>query len=331
MTNRPRSLPPASTTTRVTRSSNANNPPSGNLIAVHRTSTRTSRSNPTSTAITATTTSSSHAPSRSVTVISAGSHLAAQAEALAKMTLEMHLRCVSKQASRLERDLQALVQTTKDDAAFRAQHEARLQDMWKEILAVKAHAAQDRDTRHLADAECRTETTRVMDEMRAELTGVKTMIGSLAATLAEMPSAEQMQAALSQSSDGDASRDRQEGLDQGPQRRSLSEPSSSSVHARIQDAVKSTRRWHRDHKTTRLSEGAFCAGYLRQQSKRDPQMALFLQRAVQRRVQARFPGRALRPRSLDEFCAVVRWEDVEAVVQDVLLRDTTDVVTALRG
>lgn len=58
-------------------------------------------------------------------------------------------------------------------------------------------------------------------------------------------------------------------------------------------------------------------------------MAVFLQRAVQRRVQARFPGRTLRPRSLDELCALVRWADIRAVVEDVLLRDTTDVMAAL--
>lgn len=60
-------------------------------------------------------------------------------------------------------------------------------------------------------------------------------------------------------------------------------------------------------------------------------MAVFLQRAIQRRVQARFPGRPLRPRSLDEFCQLVAWADVKAVVEGVLLRDTTDVTEALQA
>lgn len=102
------------------------------------------------------------------------------------------------------------------------------------------------------------------------------------------------------------------------------------MQTRIQDALKSTRRWNRDHKTTRLGEAVFCAHYLTQQSKRDARMAVFLQRAVQRRVQARFPGRTLRPRSLDDLCRLVLWADVKAVVEDVLLRDTTDVTEALR-
>lgn len=122
--------------------------------------------------------------------------------------------------------------------------------------------------------------------------------------------------------------------DPNTQRKQQQQPRSASkqsIHARIQDALRSTRRWHRDHKTTRHSDAAFCAAYLRQQSKRDAPMAVFLQRAVQRRVQARSPGRALRPRSLDDLCRLVHWADVEAVVEDVLLRDTTDVEEALRG
>lgn len=212
---RPRSVPPTlSTSTRVTRSSRANLPlPSDGLIAVHRTSTIRHDA----AAATITTTSNAASASSSASV-AAGSRLVAQADALAKMTLEMNLRSVSKQANRLEQELRALVRSTAQDEAFRAQHESRLQDMWKEILAVKAHAAQaDEDgrrdaTRHLADEECRHETRRAMDEMRSEIAGVKELVGGLASTLAEMPSAEQMQAALSQSSEGDAARDRQESM-----------------------------------------------------------------------------------------------------------------------
>ncbi|KAK8146739.1 hypothetical protein G3M48_002661 [Beauveria asiatica] len=321
MSTRPRSVPPASTD-RVTRShaaaaaaaaAAATASSSSSLIAVHRSSTITA---PKSTSTDA-------------------SRLAAQADALAKMTLEMNLRSVGKQADRLERDLRTLVQATARDAAFRAQHETRLQDLWKEILAVKAHlaAAGDRDdaARGLADEACRSEARRLAEEMRGEMAGVKEMVKGLRTALSEMPSAEQMQAALSQSSvdtqDSYPNTQRKTNHHQQQPRSA----SKQSIHARIQDALRSTRRWHRDHKTTRLSDAAFCAAYLRQQSKRDAPMAVFLQRAVQRRVQARSPGRALRPRSLDDLCRLVLWADVEAVVEDVLLRDTTDVEEALRG
>ncbi|TQV96855.1 hypothetical protein V2A60_000510 [Cordyceps javanica] len=321
MSNRPQSVPPTSSNTRLTRSRRAiNASPSNSLIAVHH-STRSAPATVTTHGSAPSSAVSSSFPSAaSPSSTTAASRLAAQADALAKMTLEINLRSVSKQADRLEREMQALVQGTKHDAAFRAQHEARLQDMWKEILAVKAHAAQDRDTKHLADEECRKETRRIMDEMRAEIASVRDVVGGLAATLAEMPSAEQMQAALSQSSEGDP----------GSQQQQQQQSSKPSIHARIQDALKSTRRWNRDRQSTRQTEAIFCARYLRQQSKRDARMAVFLQRAVQRHVQARFPGRTLRPRSLDELCEVVRWSDVKEVVEKVLLQDTTDVTAALR-
>ncbi|OAA44677.1 hypothetical protein BBO_04160 [Beauveria brongniartii RCEF 3172] len=286
MSTRPRSVPPASTC-RVTRShaaaaaaATASSSSSSSLIAVHRSSTITA---PIST-------STDAAPPTSTT---AASRLAAQADALAKMTLEMNLRSVGKQADRLERDLRTLVQATARDAAFRAQHETRLQDLWKEILAVKAHlaAAGDRDdaARGLADEACRGEARRLAEEMRGEMAGVKEMVKGLRTALSEMPSAEQMQAALSQSSvdTQDIDPNTRRKTNQQQKQQQPRSASKQSIHARIQDALRSTRRWHRDHKTTRLSDAAFCAAYLRQQSKRDAPMAVFLQRAVQRRVQAR--------------------------------------------
>ncbi|KAM3534431.1 hypothetical protein MY4038_002259 [Beauveria bassiana] len=320
MSTRPRSVPPASTS-RVTRSHAAAaaaataSSSSSSLIAVHRSSTITAAKSTTTDA----------APPTSTSTTAGASRLAAQADALAKMTLEMNLRTVGKQADRLERDLRVLVQATARDAAFRAQHETRLQDLWKEILAVKAHLAAARDRDDAARG--------LAEEMRGEMAGVKEMVKGLRTALSELPSAEQMQAALSQSSvdtqDSDPNTRRE--TSQQQQQQQPRSASKQSIHARIQDALRSTRRWHRDHKTTRLSDAAFCAAYLRQQSKRDAPMAVFLQRAVQRRVQARSPGRALRPRSLDDLCRLVLWADVEAVVEDVLLRDTADVEEALRG
>lgn len=190
MGSRPRSVPPTASVSRVTRRSGS---PSSGIIAVHRTKTTIPSSVNTSAAPPSS--STSLATNRNATT----SRLEAQADALAKMTLEMNLRSVSRQADRLERELRSLVQTTSQDKAFRAQNEARLQDMWKEILAVKAHMAQERDTRHLTDDVCQQEMKRIADEMKGELDSVRQMVGSITTTLSEMPSVEQMHAALSQS------------------------------------------------------------------------------------------------------------------------------------
>ena len=107
------------------------------------------------------------------------------------------------------------------------------------------------------------------------------------------------------------------------------EQRSTSPQSRIREAINSTRRWNRDHKTTNLSEAVFCANYLRQQSKRDQVVAVFLQKAIQRRVKTRMLSKP-KPKSLDEFCESVEWADVRAAVEDTLVRDTTDVMRLLR-
>lgn len=113
-------------------------------------------------------------------------------------------------------------------------------------------------------------------------------------------------------------------------------PPPTTPTSRIREAINSTRRWNRDHKTTALSDAVFCANYLRQQSKRDPAVAVFIQKAVQRRVRAKEAAtpsqkpKAAKPKSLDEFCQRVTWADVRAAVEDTLVRDTTDVMRLLR-
>lgn len=197
---RPQSVPPTASASRVTRSSGS---PSSGIIAVHR--TRTTIPSSVNTSADLSSSSTSLATHRNATT----SRLEAQADALAKMTLEMNLRSVSRQADRLEREIRSLVHNTSQDKAFRSQNEARLQDMWKEILAVKAHMAQERDTRHLTDDVCQQEIRRIADEMKGELDTVRQMVGNIATTLSEMPSVEQMHAALSHcqgSSDADGRR-----------------------------------------------------------------------------------------------------------------------------
>ncbi len=113
-------------------------------------------------------------------------------------------------------------------------------------------------------------------------------------------------------------------------------PQPPTPQSRIREAINSTRRWNRDHKSTRLSDAVFCASYLRQQSKRDPAVAVFIQKAVQRRVRAKASASSAaaagtqKPRTLDEFCQGVEWADVRAAVEDTLVRDTTDVMRLLR-
>lgn len=105
-----------------------------------------------------------------------------------------------------------------------------------------------------------------------------------------------------------------------------------SIKQRIEDTIASTRRWNRDHKTTKLTDAVFIANYLKQQSKRDPQMAVFMQRAIQKHVQnggGRPRRTRARPKSLEQFCRMLVWKDVLDTAEAVLVRDWRRTARAL--
>lgn len=101
---------------------------------------------------------------------------------------------------------------------------------------------------------------------------------------------------------------------------SVFKEAAKTIKQRIEDAINSTRRWNHDHKSTKLRDAAFIASYLKQQSKRDPQMAVYIQKAIQRRVNhSGRPKPKTRPRSLEQFCHRLLWKDVLDTVKDVLV------------
>lgn len=107
------------------------------------------------------------------------------------------------------------------------------------------------------------------------------------------------------------------------------ECSYKPIQTRIQETIKSTRRWHHDHKTTTLADGAFTANYLKKQSKRDPRMAVYIQKAIHRRIKRRRRESGSQPQSLEEFCEHVKWEDVTQTVEEVLVKKVGFTVRSL--
>jgi hypothetical protein len=97
----------------------------------------------------------------------------------------------------------------------------------------------------------------------------------------------------------------------------------------MQDVLSSTRRWNRDHKTTDKPEAIFIADYLKRQSRRNTRLAVYIQRAIRRRVRLRLADSNLHPTSLEEFCQVVKWNDVLEVVEEVIVNNEQDTVRAL--
>ncbi|KFA60649.1 hypothetical protein S40285_07336 [Stachybotrys chlorohalonatus IBT 40285] len=315
-----------------------------------------------------------------------GSRLLSQADALARMTLELNLRQVGLQASRLEEDIKALVQCTGEDRRFRAEHEGRVNEIWREILAVKARMAdvnggqetlgtvkEDVERYQYEMEGCQRETARMIEHFKQEMAGFREMCYSLATQLDQFQAAAETQAysTSTQSQDVPALERKtwkfppvadvkvaltpassQESQAPGTSTEPISHPrqttykpeqtqplsnkrntrstAQQAAKKRIQEALGSTRRWNHDHKTTNLKDSVFVANYLKQQSKRDPAMAVLIQRALRKRVCRRRPHSKSPPETLEDFCKDVRWRDVIATVEEELIKAESEAVKALR-
>ncbi|UKZ79573.1 hypothetical protein TrVFT333_007331 [Trichoderma virens FT-333] len=227
------------------------------------------------------------------------------ADVLARMTIELNMRAVGNQAERLEKDLSTLMMRAKEDKAFRERHEARLQNIFREILAVKQRMEEIQGPEWSGNGKVDLEECKKGMDESAEL--FRKEMGSSRACEIQTRS---------------------------KTRKPFSEPKTArsqvSIKQRIDDAIGSTRRWNRDHKTTKLSDAIFIANYLRQQSKRDPPMAVYIQRSILRQVNRSGRQKAqARPKNLEQFCQTLVWRDVIETAENVLVRNTARTAKAL--
>lgn len=280
-----------------------------------------------------------------------GRKLAARAESLANMTLELNVRTISHQHERLKRDIEALIRATQDDQEFRDKNEGRLQEVFKELTALNHHMDRvDEDQRGVKVSQeelqkCQTESVAVVEEFRKEMGDVRAVLEGLSKQMDALSSTmSPVESGYASQQPGDPLGDTRliaaqpadrlgsmESVEERPRLPAIKseelvieghdEAAVADAARRVSEAIKSTRRWHHDHKTTKLPDGEFCYNYLRQQSKRDAKVAVYIQRTVLRRIIRRRGRSAVRPKSLDDFCRVVRWEDIVSTVRDVLIKD----------
>ncbi|KPM38920.1 hypothetical protein AK830_g7626 [Neonectria ditissima] len=283
----------------------------------------------------------------SVTKPRQSTKLLAQADALAKMTFELNLRAVCSHAERLEREVRTLVSYTEHDKEFRRENESRLAAMMHEIQTVKAHMAKVDDTQEdVKGLETQQrQATEVLDGFKKEMSDLKGLIGGLSSQLDQFQSpgdlkeepqpppvaSRCMETRAMRRANKRAETQARDQQSQNPPpwkneivlTNVLTDTDGASIKSRIHEAINSTRRWNRDHKLTELPDSQFSANYLKKQSQRDPDMAVLLQRSLQKRIRLRgglASGKAgPRPRNLEELCRAVAWQDVIDMVRDVLV------------
>ncbi|KAG6000088.1 hypothetical protein E4U43_001697 [Claviceps pusilla] len=282
-----------------------------------------------------------------------------QAEKLARMTLELKVHKLVGQINSLAADVVQLKTMTKDNDAFCRQHAGRMEKVCHETEAARALAESCMQLRDGDKVDVQDYVRRQVRPVVKEVYGMKSVVEELRGKMALVPTLAEANAVLAavrvqreacEVARGDVSGECQLGLfalddmggGWGQEREEKMEQNcshadfggvtpgcarSKNQRARIEETIRSTRRWHMDHKTTTLTDAEFIAKYLRKQSRRDPGMAVYLQRAIWKRVKARDTaqdvtntGPSRRPQSLEEFCKHVTWDDVKRAVEDVLVR-----------
>ena len=248
--------------------------------------------------------------------------LLSRSEALARMTFELNIRRIEAQVNDVQKDVKRVVQATADDKEFRDQNEARLTKLWEEMLAVRQQVNKvvtSQESSNLDFDECQRETKTIVEEFRKELIGLKEFIHGISKQIDDLPTLEDsLESGYGSLLLCDKSKDSQDYSQTTQFFSRNSQGTTPSIEHRIEEAVNSTKRWNRDHKTTDLTEATFCANYLKQQSKRDSAMAVYIQKAIGKRVRRRFPRSRSRPSTLEEFCQNVSWQDVLDTIQHVL-------------
>ncbi|KAI9171537.1 hypothetical protein HJFPF1_01023 [Paramyrothecium foliicola] len=289
-------------------------------------------------------------PSQSTQGSSYTSQLHVQADALARMTFELNIRAVGAQADRLERDLKQLIACTAENKDFQTKHEERLSKMWQEILAVKTRMAEVGDTQEHCKVDqksCQVQMDRVFKQFESETTDLRllvesamTQIDQLQASKRTLPNAitpdntqrsgvetRAMAKAKAETKTTGKARNSAVAKGRGVE---VTTQSAEAIRKRIRETIGSTRRWNRDHKTTLLDDGSFVANYLKQQSKRDSPMAVFIQKNIRRRIRHRLPRGAAPPDTLEAFCRNVSWKDVIETVEIILVKNESAAIQALR-
>lgn len=134
------------------------------------------------------------------------SRLLSHADALARMTVELNVRAVSAQTERLEKSLGALVACTKEDKAFRETHDARLQSMCREILAVKQRMEEIQGPEwnkggggRTTDAEGgggQKEVDESIEQLRREMGELRGLVSDISSALDKLPTAAEAEALM---------------------------------------------------------------------------------------------------------------------------------------
>jgi hypothetical protein len=142
----------------------------------------------------------------------------ADADAVARITVELNVRTVSAQTERLEEELAALAEYIEADKEFREKHDKRLQNLCNEILAVKQRVVEIQGPEwneggggggEKAEAG-QKEVDEAVERLRREMGEMRGLVSDMSSALDKLPTAAEAEALVRRSqapasaSNGDA-------------------------------------------------------------------------------------------------------------------------------
>lgn len=117
------------------------------------------------------------------------------------MTIEFNVRAVSAQTERLEKGLNKLMMSTKEDKEFRESHDARLQSLCKEILVVKQRMEEIQGPEWNGSGKdglegVKKEVDASIELLKKEMEELKGLVGDISSTLDKLPTAAEAEALI---------------------------------------------------------------------------------------------------------------------------------------
>ncbi|KAL6694915.1 hypothetical protein J3F84DRAFT_399849 [Trichoderma pleuroticola] len=258
-----------------------------------------------------------------------GPKLITQAEALARMTIEFNIRTIGAHTERLEKGLSKLMTSTKEDKAFRERHDARLQKVCQEILAVKQRMEEIQGPEWDGNGKdglegSKKEMSDSIELLKKEMEDLKGLVRNISRTLDKLPTAAEAGALVRRTRASVSTTGGREIQTRSKAAKALAESKTArsqvSIKQRLDDARRSTRHWHLDYKTAKLSDATYIAKYLRYQRRRDPPMAAYIQRSIKHYVTRSGRQKAnAGPKNIEQFCQDLVWTDVIEATAEVLV------------
>lgn len=255
------------------------------------------------------------------------SSLACQAKELGDMTRALHIRSLQRQVQEIEKQIVQLCQRTEDDQAYREKNEARLSELFREVVAVKTQAEQIKDQPVVSQKDLEKTTEGLVAKFRTEMGELRRIVGEAQELSAQLRDPDDILHLMAPSPEPQDKPNRRFDQNESQQRSVTETGINPDIERRIKEAIASTSRWHKQHKTTPLGDPEFIKNYLEKQATRDMRMAQIVQRALARLLARR--GLAPASRSLADFCTNLTWEDVTSTFKKLLGEQRKDTARKL--